>query len=121
MRNFRMKVVIQDRRRVFDGFFKIDEVKLQFEKFDGSMSPPVTRLNFDRGDSVAAVVLNVDTRKVILVNQFKYPSYEKGPGWITEVVAGMIGDGESPEAAMQREIREEIGYETSHLEHLNTF
>jgi nudix-type nucleoside diphosphatase (YffH/AdpP family) len=116
-----MKVEIHQKRRVFDGFFKIDQAELQYQKFDGTMSPVVTRLNFDRGDSAAAVVLNVDTRKVIMVNQFKYPAYEKGPGWITEVVAGMIDGDETPEAAMRREILEEIGYETHHLEHISTF
>ena len=116
-----MKVEIHDRRRVFDGFFKIEQVKLKYERFDGTMSPLITRLNFERGDSVAAVVFNVDTQKVILVNQFKYPSYEKGPGWITELVAGMIDSGESPEEAIRREILEEIGYETIRVEHINTF
>ena len=116
-----MKVEIHDRQRVFDGFFKIEQVKLKYERFDGSMSPLITRLNFERGDSVAAAVFNIDTQKVILVNQFKYPSYEKGPGWITELVAGMIDPGESSEEAIRREIREEIGYETTRVEHINTF
>lgn len=116
-----MRVKVHTRHRILDGFFKVDEVKLQYEKFDGSMTPVITRLNFERGDSVAAVVLNTDTRKIILVNQFKYPSYEKGPGWITEVVAGMVGDGESPESAIEREILEESGYRTVRLEHISTF
>jgi nudix-type nucleoside diphosphatase (YffH/AdpP family) len=116
-----MKVTLQSKRRVFDGFFKIDEVKLQYEKFDGSMTPVLTRLNFERGDSVAAVILNTDTQKIVLVNQFKYPSYEKGPGWITEVVAGMADPGETPEMAIQREILEEAGYATTRLEHISTF
>ena len=60
-----MRVKVHSRRRVLDGFFKVDEVKLQYEKFDGSMTPVITRLNFERGDSVAAVVLNTDTKKII--------------------------------------------------------
>jgi ADP-ribose pyrophosphatase len=116
-----MKVEIHRRRRVFDGFFKIDEAELQYERFDGQMSPVVKRLNFSRGDSVAAVVVNIDDRKVILVNQFKFPAYENGSGWITEVVAGMVEPGESPETAVRREILEETGYETRRLEHISTF
>src|SRR5215469_14969066 len=116
-----MKVEIYSRQRVFDRFFKIDEATLRYERFDGNMSPQVTRLNFERGDSVAAVVFNTDTKKVILVNQFKYPSYEKGPGWITEIIAGMIAPHESPEAAVRREIMEETGYHVSHVEHIWTF
>jgi nudix-type nucleoside diphosphatase (YffH/AdpP family) len=116
-----MKVTVHSKRRILDGFFKVDEVKLQYEKFDGSMTPVLTRLNFERGDSVAAIILNIDTRKIILVNQFKYPVYEKGPGWITEVVAGMVGPGEQPESAIQREIVEESGYQATRLEHISTF
>ena len=116
-----MKVTLQSKRRVFDGFFKIDEVKLQYEKFDGSMTPVLTRLNFERGDSVAAAILNTDTQKIVLVNQFKYPSYEKGPGWITEVIAGMVDPGETAEMAIKREILEEVGYATTRLEHISTF
>jgi ADP-ribose pyrophosphatase len=57
----------------------------------------------------------------LLVNQFKYPSYEKGPGWITEVVAGMIDKGETPEEAIRREIQEETGYRADSVEHISTF
>src|SRR5579862_1612112 len=116
-----MKVEIYSRQRVFDRFFKIDEATLRYERFDGNMSPQVTRLSFERGDSAAAVVFNTDTKRVILVNQFKYPSYEKGPGWMTEVVAGIVEPNESPETAIRREIFEEIGYEANSIEHISTF
>jgi ADP-ribose pyrophosphatase len=58
---------------------------------------------------------------MLLVNQFKYPAYEKGPGWITEAVAGMIEKDESPESAACREVEEEIGYKVFKLEHISTF
>lgn len=116
-----MRVSILNRRTVFDAFFKIEEVKLQFEKFDGSMTPVLTRLCFERGDSVAAVIRNVDTDRIILVNQFKYPSYAKGPGWITELIAGMIGSSETAEEALRREVIEEIGYDIKVSEHISTF
>ena len=115
------KVKIVSKKRVFDGFFKIDEVKISYEQFDGEMSPIVSRLNFERGDSVAAIIFNSDTQKIILVNQFKYPAYDKGPGWITETVAGIIDENESPETAIKREILEEIGYYASQIEHISTF
>src|SRR5262249_41357329 len=45
------KVEVISRRRVFDDFFKVDEAKLRFERYDGTMSEAVRRLNFERGDS----------------------------------------------------------------------
>lgn len=84
------KVIIYDRNRLLDKPFRVDEVKISYERFDGSMSIPVTRLSFERGDSVAAIVFNRDTQSIILCNQFRYPTYEKEPGWITEAVAGIL-------------------------------
>lgn len=115
------KVEIIDRKRVLDGFFKVDEAELRFERFDGKMSPVIRRLSFERGDSAAAILFDRERHKVILVNQFKYPTYEKGPGWIMETVAGAIDPGETHEAAMTRETREETGYVLTNLEPISTF
>ena len=115
------KVKIFEQRRIFDDFFKIDEARLAFETFGGRMSQPVRRLVFERGDSVAAVVFVRDTRRIVMVEQFRFPAFEKGPGWITELAAGMIDKGEKPEAAMCRELEEEMGYRVSRLRHIATF
>lgn len=115
------KVEIEKRRRILDDFFKVEEAHLRYERFDGHMSPLVRRLNFERGDSVAAMIFNPRTQRMLLVNQFKYPAYEKGPGWITEAVAGMIDEGESSEDAVRREVEEETGYGLLTLEHISTF
>jgi nudix-type nucleoside diphosphatase (YffH/AdpP family) len=115
------KVTIHSKRRIFDGFFKIDEAVLSYEKFDGRMSKPLHRLCFERGDSVAAIVFNRDSRQAILVNQFKYPTLERGPGWIMETVAGMVNANETPESALRREILEEIGYAVEATEHIASF
>ena len=88
------KVEIKDQKYIFNDFFKIEECKVSYEKFDGSRTPFIRRLCFERGDSVAALVLNRDDQKILLVNQFKYPTFKKGPGWITEIVAGMLGPDE---------------------------
>ena len=115
------RIVIYGKRRVFDGFFKIDEAELSFERFDGKMSPAVRRLCFERGDSVAAILFDSEREKVLLVKQFKYPTYEKGSGWIVEIVAGILEPGETPEAAVRRETLEETGYEIALLEPIARF
>ncbi len=115
-------VEIQSKRTVFDDKFKIDEATLRFQKFNGQMSDTVRRLVFERGDSAAALLFNKDTQKAMLIEQFRYPAYEKGPGWIREVVAGVIDQNEQPEETIRREIREEIGYEVREpLTHIATF
>jgi len=115
------KVSIEDKKRVFDDFFKIDEVHLQHERFDGTMSPTLRILNFERGDGVAAIVFNVDTDKIILTRQFRYPAYTRGEGWIIEAVAGMQDEGMTAEAAIRKEIMEEIGYQVESISFMSSF
>jgi nudix-type nucleoside diphosphatase (YffH/AdpP family) len=115
------KVEIENKHILFKDVFTITETNLRFEQFKGPMSDSVRRLVFERGDSVAALLLNRDTQRVILTEQFRYPTYEKGPGWLYEVVAGMINKDEQEEDAIRREIREEIGYQTHELTHIATF
>ncbi len=104
------KVEIQHQRLAFDDHFKIEEAEIRFQRYDGQMSKPVRRLVFERGDAAAALLFHREGQKVLLIEQFRYPTYKKGPGWIQEVVAGIIDPGEGPEVAIRREIEEEIGY-----------
>ncbi len=115
------KVEIIEKKRVFDGFFKIDQFKLRHERFDGTMSPEIRRLCFERGDSVAALVWNRDAKEMILTRQFRLPAHEKGPGLLLEVVAGMLEPGETPEDTIRRELVEEIGYRAGEMTSIGTF
>ncbi|MGD2085435.1 MAG: NUDIX hydrolase [Candidatus Aminicenantes bacterium] len=115
------KVEVQRKKRVFDDFFKIEEAVVRFEQFNGQMSPPVRRLNFERGDAAAVLIFNKETNNVILVNQFRYPTYEKSGGWLREIVAGMLDKNETPEECIRREVKEETGYQVEHLTPIHTF
>ncbi|MGA7713607.1 MAG: NUDIX hydrolase [Rhizomicrobium sp.] len=115
------KVDIKKRAVLLNGFFNVEEVELSFEKFDGTMSPLVNRLNLDRGDAVAAVLFNTKRQRVILVKQFRYATLAKGTGWMTEIVAGLPDAGEEPETTVRREILEETGYKAEKLERIFTF
>jgi hypothetical protein len=66
--------VIAHQRRLFDDFFKIDELMVAHLQNDGTMSSVRRRLVFERGDSVAVLLFNRDQRTVVLVEQFKVPA-----------------------------------------------
>jgi len=112
------KAEITKQTRLFDDFFKVDEVYVLHERQDGTMSAEQRWLIFERGDSVAVLLYNSETHTVVLVNQFKAPSLvgrrRDNPsttnGWVTEVIAGMIDAGETAEEAVIRETMEETGY-----------
>ncbi len=118
-----MKVIIKKVRRIFDDFFKIDEALLQYEKFDGTMSPELRRLNFNRGNSVAVLVYNQNQNSFIFTKQFRYPVYASDPqqAWMFEIIAGMIEDGQEPEKCAIREIAEETGYQVDNLTDISRF
>lgn len=115
--------------RLFNDFFKIDEVFVSHERQDGTMSPKQRRLIFERGDAVAVMLLDLDTKSVVLVNQFKVPSLigrrrddpKTTDGWITEATAGMIDPNETPEEAIIRETQEETGYRISNPKLISKF
>ena len=115
------KVLVEEKKYVLDDFFKVEEAHLHFEQFNGEMSPLIRRFSFERGDSAAVLVFNLDTQKIILINQFRYPTYSKGHGWITEIIAGMVDPGETPEESAKRELQEESGLTLSAIEHICTF
>lgn len=116
-----MKVDLVERRTIYDGFVRLEEARLRHERFDGTMSDEVTRLNVDRGDSAAAVVLDVEAGKVVMTEQFRYPAHSAGEGWILELPAGSVEQGEDPAEAMGRELTEELGYAVDDLRHISTF
>jgi ADP-ribose pyrophosphatase len=115
------KVEVISHARVFDGFYKVDEGEFRFERHDGSMSPVTRRLVFERGDSAAAIVVNAGRRTVYLTEQFRYATLEKAGGWLVEVAAGAIDEGETPDQSIRREIREELGFEVEALEEVADF
>lgn len=117
-----MKVRILKESREYDGFFKIDKATLQYEKFNGDMSEEITRLNFNRGDSVAVLLYDEKESSVILVKQFRYPAYvNDGPGWILEVVAGAMEEGRDAVSVARTELLEEAGYKVGDLEFISRF
>jgi ADP-ribose pyrophosphatase len=115
------KVLVEQKRYIVDDFFKLEEAHLRFEKFNGGMSQSVRRFSLERGDSVAVLVFNMDTKKLILISQFRYPTYKNGHGWTIETIAGMVDSGETPEESARREVEEEVGLNVSRLEHITTF
>jgi nudix-type nucleoside diphosphatase (YffH/AdpP family) len=117
------RVEIIRKAPIYIGFFRIEEAHLRYERYDGAMSGEVTRLNLQRGDAAAVIVHDPTANTVVMVEQFRYPTYEHGPGWLLELPAGMVEPGKDgdPAATMRRELEEEIGYHIADLRHIHTF
>ena len=72
--NASRRVEIRSQKRLFDDFFKIDELIVLHQRYDGSMSGAERRLVFERGDAVAVLLFDADARSVVLVEQFRPPT-----------------------------------------------
>jgi len=110
------RVEVLETVREYDGFYKIDRVRYRFERFDGTMSEPVTRLVFERGDSVCVLPYDRAKDAVLLIQQFRYPAYVRnGPGWLWEIIAGIQDKGRDRTAVAHAELMEEAGYQVDTL------
>ena len=126
MNSMKKQVNILSQKDVFNHkIFRIVEAELDHELFSGAMSKPITRLSLERGDSVAMLIHNSQADTIVLTEQFRYPTYniddDSRSGWLLEIAAGMIDQGEDPEIAIHREVMEETGYEVVEVQHISTF
>jgi ADP-ribose pyrophosphatase len=87
--------------------FRIDELTVE-----SVGAPTIQWASFERGDAVAALIVNSDTNQAILVRQFRPPiaAAEGAGARLVETVAGMVRQNEEPLQSLQREIEEETGY-----------
>ena len=56
------------------------------------------RLVFERGDSAAALVFDRDANVLLFTEQFRFPAYRRGEGGRSRLMAGMVEEGETPDA-----------------------
>lgn len=116
-----MKVNIHEEKVIHDGFLRLERAELQFERFDGTMSPRVERMQMVRGEAAAILLYHTEKEAVLLVEQFRYSAWKKGNGWMTEIVAGGIDLEEDAATAAIREVQEETGYQISSPRFLSSF
>jgi ADP-ribose pyrophosphatase len=103
------KIEIIKRERAYDGYFKIDRCRLRHRLFSGGTSAEIMREVFERGHAVAVILYDPDRDAVVLIDQFRIGALSAGfDPWVTEIVAGIIDPGETPEEVASRETTEEV-------------
>jgi nudix-type nucleoside diphosphatase (YffH/AdpP family) len=109
-------VDIKSKKTVFKGRYKIDEYVFGYDRVAGrGRLEDVKRLVFERGDSCAALIHDIERDVIVLAEQFRIATYDKGPGYIVEAMAGSVEEDEEPEDCIRREMMEEVGYEADKL------
>lgn len=111
-------IEVVEKKTAHKGFLQVDVYRLRHKKFDGSWSgvlPP--REVCERGDAVGVLLYDPDRDAVVLIEQFRVGAAASGrSAWLTEIVAGVIDEGETPEDVARRESKEEAGCTVQELE-----
>lgn len=110
------------RERLHDGFVKLDKLTLRHTRFDGTWSRPLEREVVVRRPAAALLPYDPHLDRVVMLEQFRPSPFLVGnPPLMTEIVAGLIDEGESPEEAVRREAKEEAGLTVGRLREIGTF
>lgn len=107
---------ILERACVYDGYFRIDRYRLRHSLHEGGMSGELTREVFERGHAVGVLPYDPVRDEVVLIEQFRIGAHAAGDDpWLTEIVAGIIDEGETAEGVALRETQEESGLQAEAL------
>ncbi|THD65729.1 NUDIX domain-containing protein [Robertkochia marina] len=96
-------------------WYTLKRYTYQWKTFKGPWQEQ-SREVYDRGNGAAVLMYNSNTKKVLLIKQFRMPTWVNGNknGLLLETPAGVL-DSNDPEACMKREIEEETGYRVQHI------
>lgn len=106
----------------YKGFFKMGVYRLRHGRFDGTMSAEMVREIFERGTAAAVLPYDPVLDKVLLIRQFLPGAFFAGrPPRPLQIVAGMVGPGESDEEVARREAVEEANCTLGRIELAHAF
>ena len=113
-----MQASSHSKRKVYEGFFSVEEHDLSYQKFNKEQSAVVTRSALISSDAVIVLPYDPVNDRILLIEQFRTGPYVKGDDepWVLEPIAGLIDEGETPESAGIREAQEEAHLKIRELE-----
>lgn len=117
-----LKVEVLERVERYEGFFGLSTFRLRHTLYRGGWSHEISRELFHRGACVAVLPYDPVRQEVLLIEQFRIGALgQKEPPWLTEIVAGGIEAGETPEDVAFREAGEEAGLALKTLHRIGSF
>lgn len=104
-------VVIQKTEVLSDNWYVLRKITFDYLKRNG-VTESQSREVYDRGNGATVLLYNKERRTVILVNQFRLPTFVNGntTGMLIEACAGLL-DNDNAEDCIRREAEEETGYQ----------
>lgn len=101
-----------------DNWYVLRKFTYDLIKRNGERQPQ-SREVYDRGNGATILLYNRPKKTVLLINQFRMPTYVNGnpTGMLLETCAGLLDD-DSPEDCIRKEAIEETGFAVGHVEKL---
>lgn len=97
-------------------WYKLEKITFEYQQKNGNWQTQ-SRESYDRGNGAVIILYNTSKNSVILVNQFRMPTYLNGneDGFLIEACAGLL-DKDNPEECIRKEVIEETGYRVEKVE-----
>ena len=116
-------VEVLETQNCYDGFFRLDRVRLKHRKFNGDWSDEIYREVIHRKNAVGVLVYDPELDAVCLIQQFRCAilGLSESP-WAFELIAGLMDkEGEEETEVVIRESREEAGLNLDYVEKINSY
>ena len=104
------RVRIVEERLLSDDWYVLKKTTFEYRCRDGRWQRQ-SRETYDRGNGAALLLFNVERTTVVLIRQFRFPTFVNGctDGLLIEACAGLL-DGEDAHTCIRREVEEETGF-----------
>ena len=108
------RVRIRNVEVLSNDWYLLQKTTFDYRRADGDWQT-LTRETYDRGNGATILLYNRERRSVILIRQFRFPTYGNGhDGFLIETAAGLL-DQASPEVRIKAEVEEETGYRVTEV------
>src|SRR3981081_951413 len=104
------RVRIIEERLLSEDWYVLKKTTFEYRCRDGRWQKQ-SRETYDRGNGAVLLLFNVEHSTVVLIRQFRFPTFVNGcnDGLVVEACAGLL-DGEDPQTCIRREAEEETGF-----------
>ncbi len=117
-------VEIVEQRVVYQGFSRLEIVRLRHRLFAGGMGIIIQRELLMKPEAVGVLIYDPKRDEVLMIEQFRVGALSESNPWQLEIVAGLVDsvdDDETLEAVVCREALEEAGVELHQLQKLMSY
>lgn len=109
------RIRIREVQTLSDDWFVLKKTTFDYRRRDGSWQTQ-SRETYDRGNGAVILPYDRDRQTVILVRQFRFPTFVNGlaDGMLIEACAGLLEEHDA-ETCIRKEAEEETGYRLDHV------